>query len=84
MDSRGLRQRKTASGNGMEKHGRLIIMWFDLKSRAGFCWRGSGRPFHGKGPKTEKAWEPTLGSLVQGVWRLTRVSEAERRVWEGV
>ena len=35
------------------------------------------------GPKTEKAREPTVESLVQGIWRL-RVSEAERRVREGV
>ena len=34
-------------------------------------------------PKTEEAWEPTVESLVQGIWRL-RVSEAERRIREGV
>ena len=33
--------------------------------------------------KTEKAREPTVESLVRGIWRL-RVSEAERRVREGV
>ena len=45
--------------------------------------RGRGRFFHVDGPKTKKAREPTVGSLVQGVWRL-RVSETERRVREGV
>ena len=39
--------------------------------------------FHVEGPKTELAREPTVESLVRGVWRL-RVSEAERRVREGV
>ena len=39
--------------------------------------------FHVDGPKTEKAREPTLEILVPGIWRL-RVSEAERRVREGV
>ena len=39
--------------------------------------------FHVDGPKTEKAREPTVESLVRGIWRLT-VSEAERRVREGV
>jgi len=60
------------------------VLSFDLKeSREGFCQRGKGRSFHVKGPKTEKAQEPTVGSLVQGTWRL-RVSEAEWRVWESV
>ena len=40
--------------------------------------RESGRSFHVEGPKTEKAREPTVESLVQGIWRL-RVLEAERR-----
>ena len=43
--------------------------------------------FHVDGPKTEKAQEPTVESLVRGIWRL-RVSEAERslsgKVQEGV
>ena len=57
---------------------------FDWKeSREGFCRRGRGRSFHVDGPKTEKAREPTEESLVRGIWRL-RVSEAERRVLEGV
>ena len=33
--------------------------------------------------KMQKLWEPTVESLVWGIWRL-RVSEAEWRVWEGV
>ena len=53
------------------------------ESRDGFCQRGRGRSFHVDGPKTEKAREPTVESLVRGIWRL-RVSEAERRVREGV
>ena len=57
---------------------------FDLKeTRQGFCWRGRGRSFYTEGPKTEKAREPTVQSLVRGFWKL-RVSEAERRVQEGV
>ena len=51
------------------------------ESREGFCQKGRGRSFHVDGPKTEKAQEPTVESLVQGIWRLT-VSEAEWRVWE--
>ena len=30
------------------------------ESREGFCRGGRGRSFHVDGPKTEKAWEPTL------------------------
>ena len=44
--------------------------------------KGKGS-FHADGPKTEKAREPTVESLVRGIWRL-RVSEAERRVREGM
>ena len=53
------------------------------ESREGFCRRGRGRSFHVKRPKTEVAWEPTVESLVRGIWRL-RASEAGRDVWEGV
>ena len=53
------------------------------ESREGFCWRGKGRSLHVDGPKTEKARESTVQSLVRGIWRL-RISEAERRVREGV
>ena len=53
------------------------------ESREGFCQRRRGRLFHDDGPKTEKAREPTVESLVRGIWKL-RVSEAERRVREGV
>ena len=49
------------------------------ESRDGFCQRtGSGRSFHIAGPKIEKAWEPTVESLVRGIWRL-RVSETEQK-----
>ena len=37
------------------------------ESREGFCRRGRGRSFHVDGPKTEKAREPTVGSLVRGI-----------------
>ena len=53
------------------------------ESREGFCQRGRGRSFHADGPKTEKAREPTVERLVRGIWTL-RVSQAVRRVWEGV
>ena len=53
------------------------------ESREAFCRRGRGRLFHVDGPKTEKALEPTVESLVRGIWRLI-ASEAERRVREGV
>ena len=35
------------------------------ESREGFCRRGRGRSFHVDGPKTEKAREPTVESLVR-------------------
>ena len=64
--------------------GKRNVFRLDLnESREGFCRRGRGRAFHVDGPKTEKAREPTVLSLVQGIWRL-RVSETERRVREGV
>ena len=53
------------------------------ESSEGFCRRGRGRSFHVDRPKTERAREPTVESLVRGIWRL-RLSEAERRVREGV
>ena len=53
------------------------------ESRKGFCCRGRGRSFHVDGPRTEKAREPTVESLVRGIWKL-RVSEAEWRVQESV
>ena len=53
------------------------------ESREGFFQRGRGRSFLVNKPKTEKAREPTVKGLVQGIWRL-RVSEAEWTVREGV
>ena len=44
----------------------------------GFLTERKGRSFHVERPKTEKAREPKVESLVRGIWRL-RVSEAERR-----
>ena len=35
-----------------------------------FCRRGRGSSFHVDGPKTEKAREPAVKSLVGGIWRL--------------
>ena len=62
---------------------RNVFMLHLNESREGFCRRGRGMLFHVDGPKTEKAREPAVESLVRGIWRL-RVSEAERRVREGV
>ena len=60
------------------------VLWLNLnESRDGFRRRGRGRSFHVEGPKTEKAQEPTVESLVRGLWRL-RVSEAKQRVRDGV
>ena len=60
--------------------GKRNVFRSDLnEAREGFCRRGRGRSFHVDGPKTEKAREPTVESLVRGIWRL-RVSEAEWRV----
>ena len=42
----------------------------------GFLSERKGKSFHLQGPKS-KAREPTVESLVRGIWRL-RVSEAER------
>ena len=53
------------------------------ESREGLCQRARGRSFHVDELKTEKAQEPAVESLAQEIWRL-RVSEAERRAWEGV
>ena len=57
--------------------GKRNVLRFDLKeSREGFCGIGRGRSFHVEEPKMEKAQEPAVESLVQGIWRLG-VSEAE-------
>ena len=54
------------------------------ESREGFSRRGRGRSFYVNGPKTEKSAGTNSGEcIVRGIWRL-RVSEAERRVREGV
>ena len=73
-----------------QKNGRSTILGgkkrsrLDLnESREGFCRRGRGRSFLVDGVKQKKAREPTVESLVRGIWRL-RVSEAERRAREGV
>ena len=47
------------------------------ESREGFCRRGRRRSFHVDGPETEKAREPTVESLVRGIWRLRISSRAE-------
>ena len=64
--------------------GKRNVFRLDLNEcRESFCRRGRGRSSCVDGLKTEKAQEPTVESLVQGIWRL-RVSETERRVREGV
>ena len=40
------------------------------ESREGFYQRWKGGSFHAEGPKTGKAQEPPVESLVQGIWRL--------------
>ena len=52
------------------------IFRLDLnESREGFCQRGRGRSFHADGLKTEKVGEPTVNSLVQGIWSIYNLSE---------
>ena len=58
-------------------------MRLDQESREDFCPRGKRKVISRRGTKTEKAREPTVESLVRRIWRL-RVSEAERRVQDGV
>ena len=42
------------------------VLRFDLnKSRDSFCGRGRGRSFNIEGRKMEKAWEPTVESLIR-------------------
>ena len=77
-------RRGTENGKHGYSFGKRNVLRFDLnESREGFCRRGRGRSFHVDGPKTEKAREPAVESLVRRIWRL-RVSEAERKVQEGV
>ena len=78
MDEYGSMEQKTWEAYGFGK--RNVFRLHLNESKEGFCRRG--RSFHADGPKTEKAQEPTVESLVRGIWRL-RVSEAERRVREG-
>ena len=79
MDEDGNTDQKTLKVYNFGK--RNVLRLHLNESREGFCRRGRGRSFHE--PKTEKAREPTMENLVRGIWRL-RVSEAERRVREGV
>ena len=49
--------------------GKRKVFRLDLnESREVFCQRGRGRSFHVDGPKTEKAREPAVKSLVGGIW----------------
>ena len=69
---------KTAARNGKHGYsfGKRNVLRFDLnESREGFCRRGRGRSFPVDGLKTAKVQEPTVDSVVRGIWRL-RVSEA--------
>ena len=62
--------------------GKINVFRLDLNEcRESFCRRGRGRSSCVDGLKTEKAQEPTVESLVQGIWKL-RLSEAEQRVQE--
>ena len=73
-------QEKRHSGSTVLK--RCSGVGFKLVQRV-FLSERKGRSFHVGRPKIEKAREPTFESLVRGIWRLI-VSEAERRVREGV
>ena len=57
----------------------VLLNLFGLESREGFCQTESGmvRSFHVEGQKTEKALEPTVESLVRGIFRL-RISLRRR------
>ena len=59
--------------------GKSNVFRLDLnESREGFYRRGRGSSFHVDGPKTEKAREPTVESLVHGIWRLIVSVSCER------
>ena len=75
------RQQTGISGTGRQQggaenvagllHGEKEMSRLDLKeSREDFCRRGR-RSVHVEGPKTEKAWEPTVESLVCGISYMT-------------
>ena len=51
-----------------------LQFWESNIFRLGFCQRGRGRSFHADGLKTEKV-EPTVNSLVQGIWSIYNLSE---------
>ena len=62
--------------------GKRNVLDYGISERVqrGFLLERKGKViFHVDGPKTKKAREPIVESLVPGIWRL-RVSEAERRV----
>ena len=81
MDENSSTEQKTGQAYNF---GKRNVFRLDLnESRESFCRRGKGRSFHLDGPKREKAREPTVESLVRGIWRL-RVSEVQRRVQEGM
>ena len=63
---------------------RVLQFFYWFKGAEFLYWFKGAEFLHVDGPKTEKTREPTVEtSLVRGIWRL-RVSEAERRVREGV
>ena len=47
--------------------GKDVFLGFQNESRECFCRRDRGMSFHVDGPKTEKAREPTVESLVRGL-----------------
>ena len=64
---------------GFYYFGKRNVFRLDLKqSREGYFRRGRGRTFPVDGPKTEKAPEPKVESLVLGIWR-RRESKTVRR-----
>ena len=80
----GKQQREKGKHGGSVALEKRNVLRLNFKeSREGFFRRGRGRSFHVEQPKTEKAREPTVESLVRGIWRL-RLSEAEQSVREAV
>ena len=51
--------------NNKKQHTNVLML--DMAPGHSSLQRGSGRSFHVEGPKTEKAREPTVESLVRGI-----------------
>ena len=77
-----MRRRTTAARNisvvAVYSFEKRNVLRFDLKElREGFCRRGRGRSFHVEGPKTEKARESAVESLVRDLEAESIRSRAE-------